>query len=97
MDIESILAILLIFGGGTTVALGFSPVGRAVADRIRGKHALPETEDLRAELAEQREGQAEELQRVRQEVAELAERLDFAERILAQQRDLQRLEPGGKP
>jgi Tfp pilus assembly protein PilO len=97
MDIESILAIILIFGGGTTVALGFSPVGRAVADRIRGKHALPETEELRAELAEQRDAQAEELQRVRQEVAELAERLDFAERILAQQRDLQRLEPGGNP
>jgi Tfp pilus assembly protein PilO len=97
MDVESILAIILIFGGGTTVALGFSPVGRAVADRIRGKHALPETEDLRAELAEQREAQAEELQQVRQEVAELAERLDFAERLLAQQRDPQRLARGSSP
>lgn len=94
MDIEGILAILLIFGGGTAVALGFSPVGRAVADRIRGKHALPETEDLRSELADHREAQAEELQRVRQEVAELAERLDFAERLLAQQRDPQRISRG---
>lgn len=95
MDIEGILAILLIFGGGTAVALGFSPVGRAVADRIRGKHALPETEDLRGELADQREAQAEELQQVRQEMAELAERLDFAERLLAQQRDPQRISRGG--
>jgi hypothetical protein len=97
MDVESILAILLIFGGGTVVALGFSPVGRAVADRIRGKHALPETEDLRAELAEHREAQSEELQRVRQEVGELAERLDFAERLLAQQRDPQRIARGSNP
>jgi hypothetical protein len=97
MDIEGLLAILLIFGGGTAVALGFSPVGRAVADRIRGKHALPETEDLRAEMAEQRDAQNEELQRVRQEVAELAERLDFAERLLAQQRAPQRIARGSEP
>ena len=91
MDIEGILAIILIFGGGTAVALGFSPVGRAVADRIRGKHALPETEELRAELAEHHEAQSEELQRVRREIAELAERLDFAERLLAQKRESPRL------
>ena len=97
MDIEGILAIVLFLGGGTAVLLGFSPVGRAVADRIRGKHALPETEELRAELAEQREAQAEELQQVRQEVADLAERLDFAERLLAQQRDPQRISRGGSP
>jgi Tfp pilus assembly protein PilO len=95
MDIESVLAILLIFGGGTVVALGFSPVGRAVADRIRGKHASPDAEELRAEFAEQREAHTEELQRVQQEVAELAERLDFAERMLAQQREAPRVGPGG--
>ncbi|MGH7538876.1 MAG: hypothetical protein ACREMF_09590 [Gemmatimonadales bacterium] len=94
MDLEGILAILLIFGGGTAVALGFSPIGRAVADRIRGKHALPETDELRAELAEHRDALAEEIQHVRQEVAELAERLDFAERLLAQHRDPQRLGRG---
>jgi hypothetical protein len=91
---EDILAIVLIFGGGTIVALGFSPVGRAVADRIRGRHALPETEDLRAELAEHREAQAEEVMQVRREIGELAERLDFAERLLTQQREAQRLTGG---
>jgi hypothetical protein len=93
---EDILAIILIFGGGTVVALGFSPVGRAVADRIRGKHALPETEDLRAELAEHREALADEVLQVRRELGELAERLDFAERLLTQQREAQRL-TGGAP
>lgn len=96
MDIEGILAIILIFGGGATVALGFSPVGRAVADRIRGKHALPDLEELRAELSEARDAQGSELEQVRQEVAELAERLDFAERMLAQQRESPRVGPGGE-
>ncbi len=94
MDVEGILAIIFIFGGGTAVALGFSPVGRAFADRIRGKHGTPDVDELRTELTEQREAMAEDLQHVRQEVAELAERLDFAERLLAQSRDAQRLGPG---
>jgi Tfp pilus assembly protein PilO len=94
--LEDILAIVLIFGGGTIVALGFSPVGRAVADRIRGKHALPETEELRAELAEQRETQAEDVMVLRRELGELAERLDFAERLLTQQREAQRLAGGAQ-
>ena len=32
---EDILAILLIFGGGTLVLLGFSPIGRAIGYRPR--------------------------------------------------------------
>ena len=94
MDVEGVLAIIFLFGGGTAVALGFSPVGRAFADRIRGKHASPDVDELRAELTEQRDSLTEELQHVRREVAELAERLDFAERLLAQSREAQRLGPG---
>lgn len=94
MDVEGILAIIFLFGGGTAVALGFSPVGRAFADRIRGRQAAPDVDELRAELTEQREVVNEELQHVRHEVAELAERLDFAERLLAQSREAQRLGPG---
>jgi hypothetical protein len=94
MDIEGVLAIIFLFGGGTAVALGFSPVGRAFADRIRGRHGSPDADELRAELTEQRDALAEDLQHVRQEVADLAERLDFAERLLAQSREAQRLGPG---
>lgn len=96
MDIEGVLAIIFLFGGGAMVALGFSPIGRALADRIRGKHALPDVEELRAELAESRDAHGTELEQVRQEVAELAERLDFAERMLAQQRESPRVGPGGE-
>ncbi len=93
MNVEGVLAIIFLFGGGTLVGLGFSPVGRAFADRIRGKHALPQAEDLRAEITEQHEAVAEELQHMRREIAELAERLDFAERLLAQGRGASQIAP----
>ncbi len=92
---EDILAIVLIFGGGTLAALAFSPIGRAFADRIRGRVAgaeeLRAAEDLRAEVTEHREAVTEELHALRQEVGELAERMDFAERLLARDR------PGALP
>jgi len=70
---EDILAILLIFGGGTAVAISFSPVGRAIADRIRGKALAPQQDPA----------VYEELDRMRTEMVELHERLDFTERLLA--------------
>lgn len=90
---EDILAIIFIFGGGTLVLLGFSPIGRAIADNIRRKGQPAVGEDLRNELADHREALSEELDGVRREVAELAERLDFAERLLAKKREPQRLAP----
>jgi len=72
MDMEGILAITLIFGGGTLFLLSISPVGRAFADRLRG-HAAEPMQD--PELLAQ-------VDALRQEVAELHERVDFAERIL---------------
>lgn len=81
---EDILAIIFIFGGGTAIAVSFSPVGRALAARIRGEtvasHADPE---LRAEVDV-----------LRQDVAELQERLDFAERMLARAPTSQPLRAG---
>ncbi len=70
---EGILAILLIFGGGTLGVLAYSPIGKAFAARIRGDQLPPETDPA----------VLEELDRVRHELAELAERVDFAERLLA--------------
>ncbi len=92
MDIEGVIAIIGLFGGGTLVLLGFSPIGRALADRIRGRAVA--TDDLRAELTEQRDTVDGELEALRGQVAELAERLDFAERLLTKQRDSARLGGG---
>ncbi len=77
MDIEGILAIVLIFGGGTLIAVSFSPIGRAIAERIRGGHNLDAGPDPAV---------YEELERMRGEMAELQERVDFTERLLARQR-----------
>jgi hypothetical protein len=90
---EDILTVILIFGGGACIAMAFSPIGRALADRIRGKSASAGGDDVRTQLAEQKETLDQELEAVRREVAELAERMDFAERLLAKQRDGERLAP----
>jgi hypothetical protein len=92
MDIEGVLAIVFIFGGGTLFLLAISPIGKAVAERIRGKGTADGAE-VRAELAEHKDAIGQELEAVRHEVAELAERLDFAERLLAQKREGERLPP----
>jgi len=93
MDITGALAIVLIFGGGTLFLLAISPVGRAIAERIRrpGGGALPE--DVRGELDELRSELTGEVHQLRTEVSELSERMDFAERLLAKQRDADRLAP----
>jgi hypothetical protein len=79
---EDIVAIVLLFGGATAVMLAFSPIGRALADRIRHRGGPAEPDPA----------VHEELARLRDEVTELQERLEFAERMLAQ-----RKEPGGLP
>jgi hypothetical protein len=93
VDIEGVLAIALIFGGGTLFLLAISPVGKAVAERIRrqGGAALPD--DVRSEVDAMRADVLSELQQLRTEVSELSERMDFAERLLAKQRDGERLAP----
>lgn len=76
MDVESILAIIFLFGGGSLVGIAYSPIGRAVADRLRhGKTPLPAPEPDPALY--------EELDHLRTDVSELQERVDFAERLLA--------------
>lgn len=72
---EDILAIIFLFGGGTAVMLSFSPLGKALAERIRhGRQPLP--------APDVDEALYEEVDRLRQELAEVHERLDFAERLL---------------
>lgn len=83
MDVEGILAITLIFGGGTLFLLSISPVGKAFAERIRSHGAVPMQDPA----------VLEELDELRQDVIELQERVDFAERLLAQ-RDAPQIGPG---
>lgn len=81
VDVESILAITFLFGGGALVGISYSPVGKAVADRLRhGKTPLPAAEPDPAIY--------QELDQLRSEMNEMQERLDFAERILAKPTDV---------
>ena len=76
MDIEGVLAIIFLFGGGALVGISFSPIGRAIADRLRhGKLPLDAPQIDPAIY--------EELDQIRTEMSELQERVDFAERLLS--------------
>ena len=81
---EHYLVLLLIFGGGTLVAISFSPVGRAIADRIRGG-----TGELAPDPV-----LYEEMERLRAELSEMGERVDFTERLLAAKRESRELAEG---
>jgi hypothetical protein len=75
VDIEGVLAIILIFGGMAATGIAYSPIGKALGDRIRyGKAPLNNEPDPAL---------YEELDHMRTEISELQERLDFAERLLA--------------
>ena len=74
---EAIAAFM--FFGGTFWVL--RPVAGAIAKRIAGEHRKPGIDPG------ERDEILNELHAVREEVAELAERMDFAERLLAKPRD----------
>ncbi len=84
MDPTGILAVFLIFGGGTMFLMSVSPIGRAYAERIRAKtHEMaPPDPQVLAELDE-----------LRSQVSELHERVDFTERLLAERREASQLPP----
>jgi hypothetical protein len=68
------------------------PLVRSLAERIRGRSDGP----MREELQTLRDDVLQELQQVRHDVAELGERVDFAERLIAKQRDPERLARGDR-
>ena len=91
MPLDELLLIVGTFAAGTWL---LRPVMLALAERLRGSRladggAAHQVEALREELLG-------ELQQTRREVAELGERLDFAERLLAQQKAPERLDAGGR-
>jgi hypothetical protein len=87
---ENLLAIALLFGGGTLFLLAISPIGRAVAERIRrGGGQGPAAESGSQEALQG------EIRDLRLELGELAERVDFMERLQARPRDAGRLAPPG--
>ncbi len=83
---EGILAVTFIFGGGSLFLLAISPVGRAIANRIQGAPGAASNQAVQRLEAE--------VEHLRQDVVEMQERLDFAERLLAQHREAPRMGSG---
>ena len=80
MDMEGIVGsavYIIVFGGGITFLLSISPIGKAIAERIRSRGAVP-MHDLEL-LAE--------VDSLRRDLSELQERVDFAERLLSQSQE----------
>jgi hypothetical protein len=80
MQLEPVIAIIAISVGLAKIFRG--PIGVALADRLRGGPPAADT----ALVAE--------VEQVRGRLAEVEERLDFAERLLSQAREADQL-PGG--
>ena len=77
--------------GAAAVGLLFGPIGSALARRLAGR---PEPADVSHEIDEVRAQVREEADDLRSRLAEVEERLDFAERLLAHGRQADQLPAG---
>jgi hypothetical protein len=90
--VQEAVVILLALIAGTIIAVKvLGPLARAFARRLDGKSADP---DLRGDVEHLRQ-QVAELDDLRARVGELDERVEFAERLLAQGRERDLLQSGG--
>ena len=93
-DLIGLAAVVLLFGGGTAFLISISPVGKAIGDRIRGgRQMLPD--GAMEKIQESQMALLDELDAMRQELTDVQERLDFAERLLVKQREMGRLPKAG--
>ena len=81
---EGVLFIIIVFGGGMLMLLSKSEIGRAITERIRGSGGSGAVDPALLD----------EVERLRHDVSELHERVDFAERLLAKSRESGQLREG---
>ncbi|HWC74877.1 MAG TPA: hypothetical protein VG454_13160 [Gemmatimonadales bacterium] len=94
-EVIGLAAVILIFGGGGAILFSITPIGKAIAARILGKKGASEADDATIEEVQDLRREVEELRAVGQQVNELGERVDFLERLIAKQREAERLAPPG--
>ena len=80
---------IIAVGGFFAWMITLSPLGKALAERLRHGPVPPGHAGAGEEVA----GLVDSVDQLRREVAELAERVDFTERLLGQQRGVERLSP----
>ncbi|HEY7194241.1 MAG TPA: hypothetical protein VH439_10915 [Gemmatimonadales bacterium] len=87
-DILALFIPIVAVGGFFAWMIALSPVGKAYAERLKaGSAGSGGTAEDHAELVES-------VEQLRREVAELAERVDFTERLIGQGKSAEQL---GKP
>ena len=91
-NVVGLVAVVLLFGGGTVFLISMSPIGKALAAKILGRKTMAPDDEAVEEIKELRR-EVEELRQAGVHVTELGERVDFLERLVAQQREAQRLPP----
>ncbi|HET9385848.1 MAG TPA: hypothetical protein VFO67_11925 [Gemmatimonadales bacterium] len=91
-DVVGLVAVVLLFGGLTLFLLAISPIGKALAARITGKKVLLEDEEIAALVRDLRT-ELDQMQHLPEQMNELGERVDFLERMVAKQREADRLPP----
>ena len=90
MQPGDVLGLLIVVGSIASVIILRGPLGRALADRLAGRAGAPDAAGQRAlDVAERTAAEMDEL---RGRLAEIEERQDFTERVLARQSDRPRIE-----
>jgi hypothetical protein len=92
--VEDVIAVAVLgfFTTLITALVTFGPVGRAVAERLRGKGAT----GALADIEERFDDQARQINDVHRQLGDLAERQDFTERLIAKGRERGALGGGGQ-
>lgn len=85
----AVLIPIIAVGGFFAWMISLSPLGKAFAERLRHGAQPP----AGVGTAEEQGELIDSVEQLRREVAELAERVDFTERLLGQQRGSERLGP----
>ena len=83
-DIVALFIPIVAVGGFFAWMISLSPLGKALAERLKRGPSGGGTPEDQAELVES-------VEQLRREVAELAERVDFTERLLGQQKAVEQL------
>lgn len=92
-DMIGFAAVILIFGGGGAILFSITPIGKAIAARILGKKGTGEADQETTEEVRELRRDVEDLRHYSEQVNELSERVDFLERMVAKQREAERLPP----
>lgn len=79
------LLVMISLAAVAAIAFVLYPIARALARRLEGRNASPELLQQVEELRDR----VQDLEASQHRVAELEERLDFTERLLAQRRDIE--------